>query len=59
MPEHTVELYRLRGGKYMVDFRPARQRSWQYSGASHISIMMQTDWLNTIVSGFLDAPGGN
>jgi len=59
MPEHAVELYRLRGGKYMVDFGPAPPTQLAiYPGASHISIMMQTDWVNTIVSAFLDAPGG-
>ncbi len=57
-PEHAVEMYRLRGGKYMIDFGPAPPTQLAiYPGSSHISIMMQPDWLNTIVTAFLDAPG--
>jgi pimeloyl-ACP methyl ester carboxylesterase len=58
-PEHSVEMYRLRGGKYMVDFGPAPATQLAiYPGASHISVMMQTDWINSIVTAFLDAPAG-
>ncbi len=57
-PEHAVEMYRLRGGKYMIDFGPAPATQLAiYPGASHISVMMQTDWLASIVTSFLDAPG--
>ena len=58
-PEHAVEMYRLRGGKYMIDFGPVPSTQLAiYPGASHISVMMQTDWINSIVNAFLDAPGG-
>jgi len=58
-PEHAVEMYRLRGGKYMVDFGPSPTTQLAiYPGASHISVMMQTDWINSIVSAFLDGPAG-
>ncbi len=53
-PEHAVEMYRLRGGKYMVDFGPIPTTQLAiYPGASHISVMMQTDWINSIVNAFL------
>ena len=57
-PEHAVEMYRLRGGKYMIDFGPVPTTQLAiYPGASHISVMMQTDWINSIVTTFLDGPG--
>ncbi|HZI53439.1 MAG TPA: alpha/beta hydrolase [Chitinophagaceae bacterium] len=57
-PEHVVEMYRLRGGKYMVDFGPVPATQLAiYPGASHISVMMQTDWLVSITTSFLDGPG--
>jgi pimeloyl-ACP methyl ester carboxylesterase len=45
-PEHAVEMYRLRGGDYMVDFGPVHKAQLAiFPGTSHISAMMQTDLL--------------
>jgi pimeloyl-ACP methyl ester carboxylesterase len=57
LPEHAVEMYRLRGGGYMVDFGPAPNTQLAiFPGTSHISVMMHTDWLLSIIPPFLDAP---
>ena len=56
LPEHAVEMFRLRKGKYMVDFGPVPDTQLAiFPGTSHISVMMQTAWLLSIVSAFLDA----
>jgi pimeloyl-ACP methyl ester carboxylesterase len=56
-PEHAVEMYRLRGGDYMVDFGPVHKAQLAiFPGTSHISAMMQTDWLVSMITSFLDAP---
>ena len=56
LPEHAVEMYRLRGGSYMVDFGPMHTAQLAIlPGSSHISVMMQTDWLVSMVVPFLDA----
>jgi pimeloyl-ACP methyl ester carboxylesterase len=56
LPEHAVEMYRLRGGSYMVDFGPIHAAQLAIlPGSSHISVMMQTDWLLSMVVPFLDA----
>ena len=56
LPEHAVEMFRLRNGKYMVDFGPIPDTQLAiFPGTSHISIMMQTKWLLSIVPAFLDA----
>lgn len=55
-PEHAVEMYRLRGGSYMVDFGPAPKTQLAlFPGTSHISAMMQTPWLLSMITPFLDA----
>ena len=55
MPEHAVEMYRLRGGSYMVDFGPVHAAQLAlFPGTSHISVMMQTDWLVSMITPFLD-----
>jgi pimeloyl-ACP methyl ester carboxylesterase len=55
MPEHTVEMYRLRGGSYMVDFGPVHKAQLALlPGTSHISVMMQTEWLVSMITPFLD-----
>lgn len=55
-PEHAVEMYRLRGGSYMVDFGPVHAAQLAIlPGSSHISAMMQTAWLVTMVKPFLEA----
>jgi pimeloyl-ACP methyl ester carboxylesterase len=57
LPEHAVEMYRLRGGKYMIDFGPApRAQLAIFPGTSHISAMMRTDWLLSMMTPFLNAP---
>jgi len=56
-PEHAVEMYRLRGGDYMVDFGPVHKAQLAiFPGTSHISAMMQTDWLVSMITPFLDTP---
>jgi pimeloyl-ACP methyl ester carboxylesterase len=56
LPEHAVEMFRLRHGRYMVDFGPAPDTQLAIlPGTSHISVMMQTQWLLSIVPAFLDA----
>jgi pimeloyl-ACP methyl ester carboxylesterase len=55
--EHAVEMYRLRGGDYMVDFGPVHKAQLAiFPGTSHISAMMQTDWLVSMITPFLDMP---
>ena len=57
-PEHAVEMFRLRNGKYMIDFGPAPTTQLAIlPGTSHISVMMQKDWLLSMIIPFLDAPG--
>jgi pimeloyl-ACP methyl ester carboxylesterase len=54
--EHAVEMYRLRGGGYMIDFGPAPKTQLAiFPGTSHISAMMQTSWLVSMITPFLDA----
>jgi pimeloyl-ACP methyl ester carboxylesterase len=56
-PEHAVEMYRLRGGDYMVDFGPVPKAQLAiFPATSHISAMMQTDWLVSMITPFLDTP---
>jgi pimeloyl-ACP methyl ester carboxylesterase len=56
LPEHAVDMYRLRGGSYMVDFGPIHAAQLAIlPGSSHISVMMQTNWLVSMVVPFLDA----
>ena len=55
LPEHAVEMYRLRGGGYMIDFGPIPAAQLAiFPGSSHISVMMQTEWLVSMVTSFLD-----
>ncbi len=57
LPEHAVEMYRLRGGGYMIDFGPIPAAQLAiFPGSSHISVMMQTSWLVSMVTPFLDTP---
>lgn len=57
LPEHAVEMFRLRNGKYMVDFGPAPKTQLAiFPGTSHIFVMMHTDWLLSMMTSFLDAP---
>jgi pimeloyl-ACP methyl ester carboxylesterase len=53
--EHAVEMYKLRGGGYMVDFGPIPAAQLAiFPGSSHISVMMQTQWLISMITPFLD-----
>ncbi len=57
LPEHAVEMFRLRSGGYMIDFGPAPNTQLAiFPGTSHISVMMQTDWLLSMINPFLNAP---
>ena len=57
LPEHAVEMYRLRGGGYMIDFGPIPAAQLAiFPGSSHISVMMQTSWLLSMITPFLDTP---
>ena len=54
--EHTVEMYRLLGGNYMIDFEPVHKTQLAvFPGSSHISVMMHTDWMLSMVNTFLNA----
>ena len=54
-PEHAVEMYRFRGGGYMVDFGPIPAAQLAIlPGSSHISVMFQTEWLVSMIVPFLD-----
>jgi len=56
LPEHAVEMFRLRNGKYMIDFGPPPATQLAiFPGTSHISVMMQKDWLVSMIVPFLDA----
>lgn len=56
LPEHAVEMYRLRGGNYMIDFGPIHAAQLAIlPGSSHISVMMQTDWIVSMTVPFLNA----
>ncbi|HEV8507695.1 MAG TPA: alpha/beta hydrolase [Chitinophagaceae bacterium] len=56
LPEHAVEMFRLRNGKYMIDFGPPPTTQLAiYPGTSHIGVMMQKDWLLSMIVPFLDA----
>lgn len=53
--EHAVEMYRLRGGGYMIDFGPVPAAQLAiFPGSSHISVMMETNWLVSMINPFLD-----
>ena len=55
-PEHAVEMYRLRGGGYMVDFGPIPAAQLAIlPGSSHISVMFQTEALLSMITAFLDS----
>jgi pimeloyl-ACP methyl ester carboxylesterase len=57
LPEHAVEMFRLRNGKYMVDFGPAPATQLAIlPGTSHIFVMMHPDWLLSMIQPFLDTP---
>jgi pimeloyl-ACP methyl ester carboxylesterase len=56
MPEHAVEMFRLRHGGYMIDFGPAPAAQLAIlPGTSHIFVMFQTNWLLSMIQPFLDA----
>jgi pimeloyl-ACP methyl ester carboxylesterase len=56
-PEHAVEFFRLRGGGVPGDFagmRPAQLAV--LPGTSHIGLMQRSEWLQSMILAFLDAP---
>ena len=54
-PEHTVEMYRLKGGGPTPDFMSAPQSQLAIlPGTTHIGVMERTDWLLAMVPSFLD-----
>lgn len=56
LPEHAVEMFRLRHGSYMVDFGPVPATQLAiFPGTSHISVMFHPEWLLSIINPFLDA----
>lgn len=55
LPEHAVEMFRLRNGGYMIDFGPApRTQLAIFPGTSHIGVMFQKDWLLSMINPFLN-----
>jgi pimeloyl-ACP methyl ester carboxylesterase len=56
-PEHTLELFRLLGGGVIGDFAGLPQaRLAVLPGATHVTVMDQTDLLLAIIPRFLDEP---
>ena len=56
-PEHAVEIFRLLGGGVMGDMVGLpNSRLAILPGATHITVMHQTDLLLSIIPAFLDAP---
>jgi pimeloyl-ACP methyl ester carboxylesterase len=56
-PEHTVEMFRLLGGGVAGDLvgLPKSQLA-VLPGTTHIAVVERSDWLVSMISGFLDAP---
>lgn len=55
LPEHAVEMFRLRHGKYMIDFGPVPTTQLAiFPGTSHISVMMQKERLLSTIVPFFD-----
>ncbi|MGC4036169.1 MAG: alpha/beta hydrolase [Chitinophagaceae bacterium] len=56
LPEHSVEIFRLLRGKYMIDFSPAPPTQLAiFPGSSHISVMLHPDWILSMLEPFLSA----
>jgi pimeloyl-ACP methyl ester carboxylesterase len=56
-PEHTLELFRLLGGGVIGDFAGLpKARLAVLPGATHVTVMDQTDLLLAIIPRFLDEP---
>src|SRR5262249_35836250 len=56
-PEHTMEMFRLIGGGVIGDIAglPASQLA-VLPGTSHVGLLERTDWLQSMILEFLDAP---
>jgi len=56
-PEHTMEMFRLVGGGVIGDIAglPASQLA-VLPGTSHVGLLQRTDWLQSMILEFLDAP---
>jgi pimeloyl-ACP methyl ester carboxylesterase len=56
LPEHALNMYRLFGGNYMVDFGPVHKTQLAiFPGSSHISVMMHPEWMLPMMNAFLNA----
>jgi pimeloyl-ACP methyl ester carboxylesterase len=59
-PEHTVEIFRLRGGGVIGDLAglpPARLAV--LPGTTHVTLVQRAEWLSSMVGEFLDAAADN
>jgi len=57
LPEHSLEIFRLLGGRMMPEFSTApKTQLAMFPGTSHIGVMMHTDWLLSMMEPFLSAP---
>jgi len=57
LPEHSLEIFRLLGGRMMPEFSPApKTQLAMLPGTSHISVMMHVEWLLSMTEPFLGAP---
>jgi pimeloyl-ACP methyl ester carboxylesterase len=56
-PENAVALFRLRGGGVPGDFAPRPPAQLAIlPGTSHIELIQRTEWLQSMILAFLDAP---
>ena len=56
-PEHAVEMFRLLGGGVAGDMAGLpRSRLAILPGTTHVTLVNRADWLNSMISEFLDAP---
>ena len=56
-PEHSVEMFRLLGGGVAGDIAGLPQsRLAVLPGTTHVTLADRTDWLNSMVTEFLDVP---
>jgi pimeloyl-ACP methyl ester carboxylesterase len=57
IPEHAVELFRLRGGGVPGDFVPMPPAQLAIlPGTTHMTLVERTEWLGSMIPAFLDAP---
>ncbi len=57
LPEHAVEMFRLLGGGVMGDLAGLpRSRLAILPGTTHVTLLERADWLDSMITAFLDAP---